>query len=95
MRIEELWLELEAEAKAGSTAAWLMRFALPKPSQPLLVSFETAESRRSLLLPLPKAAIPAKREWPDCRGLEVFSVSLSGERFVAHLSGFTTQGSQV
>jgi len=82
MRIEELWLELEAEAKAGNTAAWLTRFALPNPSQPLLVALETSPSRRALLLPLPKSAIPPKREWPDCRGLEMFSVALSGD---AHL----------
>jgi len=79
MQIETLWQELEAEAAAGSPAAWLTRFALPQPSQPLLVALETAVGRRALLLPLPKAVIPPRRHWPDCRGLEVFSVALSGQ----------------
>lgn len=82
MRIEELWRELEAEVKAGSASAWLIRFALPNPSQPLLVALDTVANQRALLLPMPKAVIPARHEWPDCRGLEVFSVALSGE---AHL----------
>ncbi len=82
MRIEALWQELEVEAHAGNPGAWLTRFALPQPAQPLLVALETASSRRALLLPLPKAAVPARREWPDCRGLEVFSAVLSGQ---AHL----------
>lgn len=82
MKIEELWCALEAESKAGCTGAWLTRFALPQPSQRLLVAFENSTNRRALLLPLPKAAIPAKREWPVCRGVEVFSIAISGE---AHL----------
>lgn len=82
MKIEEIWCELEAESQAGSASAWLTRFALPKPSQPLLVALETSTNRRALLLPLPKAAIPAKREWPVCRGVEVFSIAFSGD---AHL----------
>lgn len=79
MRIEALWQALEAEAQAGSAGAWLTRFALPQLAQPLLVALETAPNRRALLLPLPKVAIPAQREWPECRGLEVFSAALSGQ----------------
>ncbi len=82
MKIEEIWCELEAESKAGSASAWLTRFALPQPSQPLLVALESSMNRRALLLPLPKSAIPAKRDWPVCRGVEVFSIAFSGE---AHL----------
>lgn len=82
MRIEEIWCELETEAQTGRPSAWLTRFALPQPAQPLLVALETGTHRRALLLPVPKAAIPARRDWPNCRGLEVFSVALSGQ---AHL----------
>lgn len=79
MRIEALWEELEREALAGASEAWLTRFALPKPNQPLLVALEIPSNRRALLLPLPIAAIPARRVWPTCKGLEVFTVALSGE----------------
>lgn len=79
MRIEVLWREMEAEAASGSPAAWLTRFALPQPTQPVLVALETAWNRRALLLSLPKAAIPRRRDWPDCRGLEVFSAALGGQ----------------
>ncbi len=83
MRIEQLWREMEAEAQAGSSAgAWLTRLAQPQPASPLLVELEVAVNRRALLLPLPKALVPARREWPVCRGLEVFSVALAGQ---AHL----------
>ena len=79
MRIEELWLELEREARAGGTSAWITRYALPRTSQPLLVALETSKNRRALLLPLPRVAIPGRREWPQCRGLEVFSIVIAGQ----------------
>ena len=80
MRIESLWRDLENEA--DGTNAWLTRYALPEPSQPLLVAFESVTKRRALLLPLPKVAIPTKREWPKCRGLEVICVALSGQAYL-------------
>jgi hypothetical protein len=79
MRIEDVWLELERESKAGNTSAWLTRFALPRPSQPLLVALEAPENRRALLLPVPKTAVPGRRQWPQCRGLEVFSIVIAGQ----------------
>jgi hypothetical protein len=79
MTIEELWRELEVEAQGAGASAWLTRFALAQPAQPLLVAIETAANRRALLLPLPKAAMPSRREWPVCRGLEIFGVTLSGQ----------------
>jgi len=79
MTIEDLWLELEAEVAKGATAAWLTRLALPQPCQCLLVALETVASRRALLLPMPGTAMPAKHEWPDCHGLEVFSVAFAGQ----------------
>jgi len=82
MRIEALWQEMEAEARGGCSAAWLTRLALPQPKAPILIALETETSRRAILLPLPKAAIPARQKWPECRGLEVFSVALDGQ---AHL----------
>ncbi|MFQ3671381.1 MAG: PD-(D/E)XK motif protein [Verrucomicrobiia bacterium] len=82
MTIDEIWQELETEAKCHGTAAWLTRFALPQPAHPLLVAMEVEEKRRVLLLPLPKSDIPPRRDWPNCRGLEVFSIALAGQ---AHL----------
>src|SRR5262249_45932183 len=79
MRIEDVWRQLEAEARAGTASAWLTRFALPQPTQPLLVALETSCNRRALLLQLPKAAIPARRLWPQCRGLEIFSAVIGGQ----------------
>lgn len=79
MRIEALWKELESEAKHGSNVSWLTRFALPQPAHPLLVALEVAVARRALLLPLPKAVIPLRRQWPNCRGLEIFSIALNGQ----------------
>src|SRR5438105_1895842 len=79
MRIEALWQELELEAQTGSSVAWLTRLASPQPTQQLLVSLDVAVKRRALLLPLPRAIIPPRREWPECRGLEVFTVALSGQ----------------
>ncbi len=79
MKIEELWQEMEAEIQAGNAPAWLMRFALPQPLQPLLVAIETSANRRTLLLPLTRVAIPGRRKWPRCRGLQVFSVRINGQ----------------
>ncbi|MGD9596828.1 MAG: PD-(D/E)XK motif protein [Steroidobacteraceae bacterium] len=78
MRIESLWRELELEARSGGAAAWLTRYALPEPSTPLLVGLETANSRRALLLPIPASAMPPRRDWPHCGGLEVFANSFGG-----------------
>jgi len=79
MTTEELWQQMEEEVRSGSPAAWLTRYALPQPSQPLLIALEATSNRRALLLPLPRTAIPSRREWPECRGLEVFSVGLVGQ----------------
>jgi len=79
MKIEELWEELENETQSGTANSWLIRFALPQPSQPLLVALETASKRRALLLALPKSALPSRQDWPVCRGLEIFAVALSGQ----------------
>ena len=79
MTIEQLWLELEAEASAGSTATWSMRLASPNVGQPLLVALEKPAGIRSLLLPVPKKALPARRDWPECRGLELFMLAIEGQ----------------
>ncbi len=83
MRIDALWQELEREARAGSGGAWLARLALPQSVQTLLVALETVSMGRALLLPLPRKAIPPPREWPECRGLKVFSAVLFGQSHLA------------
>jgi hypothetical protein len=79
MRIDELWQEMEDDARASGRAGWLTRFALPSPALPLLVALDVTDNRRALLLPLSANAIPARRDWPDCQGLEIFTVALSGQ----------------
>jgi len=76
--IEQLWLELESEARAGTSGAWISRFALPESGNRLLVAIETSTNRRAVLLPLPSGTLPARRDWPHCRGLEVFALSING-----------------
>jgi hypothetical protein len=76
MKIEEIWRDLEREAAMGTAPAWLMRNALPKPTRQVLIALETASKRRALLLPISLAEIPPKHDWPECKGLEVFSVAL-------------------
>jgi hypothetical protein len=78
MKIEELWREMESEARAGTSAAWLTRFALPAPVNQLLVALETSRHLRALLLPLHSAPVPERSKWPNCRGLELFGISLGG-----------------
>lgn len=82
MRIDALWTAMESETPATTNSDWLLRLALPQPGQALLVALEISTRQRALLLPLTRAAVPARRLWPDCRGLEVFGVVL-GEQ--AHL----------
>jgi hypothetical protein len=77
MTIEQLWIEMEAEA--GANVAWLTRFARPQTGHPLLVALEQTTRARALLLPVPKVALPPRREWPECRGLELISVSLASQ----------------
>src|SRR5688572_1524534 len=78
MTIEELWLELEVEAAAGTNAAWLTRFARPQPGYGLLVALEQINGRRALLLPVDKPLLPLRRNWPECRGLEIFTIAING-----------------
>ncbi|MCE9609564.1 MAG: PD-(D/E)XK motif protein [Chthoniobacter sp.] len=88
MRIDELWQALESgagsKAKRGVRTAggWLLRLARPDAGHPLFLAVERSTGRRALLLRATRAAIPARREWPACRGLEVFSLLVDD---IAHL----------
>jgi hypothetical protein len=77
MTIEELWLEMEAEPCAN--VAWLTRVARPQTGHPLLVAVEQTPRARALLIPISEAALPPRREWPECRGLELISVALDSQ----------------
>jgi hypothetical protein len=77
MTIEQLWQEMEAEG--GTNVAWLTRFARPQIGHPLLVALEQTTRARALLVPVSKAALPPRREWPECRGLELISVALGSQ----------------
>ena len=77
MTIEQLWQEMEAEG--GTNVAWLTRFARPQTGHPLLVALEQTTRARALLVPVSRAALPPRREWPECRGLELISVGLGSQ----------------
>lgn len=81
MRIEAIWQELEAELQAGAGGAWLLRFALPDPRNTLLVALNSSSQDRALLLPLSSAAIPSRRDWPQCKGLELFAAQVEGTSY--------------
>ncbi len=83
MRIEELWLEVEAEAAADDGSAWLLRRATATPGHPLLVALEPSTRIRTLLLPAAKSEVPPRRDWPECRGLELQMVSIAGATHLA------------
>ncbi len=67
------------EAEPATDSAWLTRFACPRTGRPLLVALEQATRARALLVPISKTAVPSRREWPECRGLELICVVLSSE----------------
>jgi hypothetical protein len=77
MKIEEIWSELEAET--GSDAGWLTRLARPQTGYPLLVALERATRTRAILLPVSKKDLPHRREWPECRGVEVAAMPLEAK----------------
>lgn len=77
MKIEQLWQEMEAEA--GANVVWLTRFARPQTGHPLLVALAQTTRARALLVPVSKTALPPRREWPVCRGLELVSVVLASQ----------------
>lgn len=84
MRIEELWQALEADALAGTPGAggWLLRLARPSSQCPLFAGLELASRRRAILLRLPRAALPSRRKWPRCKGLEPLAVMIdNGDHF--------------
>ncbi len=79
MTIEELWQELESDAATARGTAWLTRRATPQPGWPLLVALDPASRTRALLLPAPRSALPPRREWPECRGLELQTLALGAD----------------
>ncbi len=77
MTIEQLWQEMEAEGEAN--VAWLTRYARPQSCPQLLVALEQSTRARALLVPVNKSALPPRREWPVCQGLELISVGLDSQ----------------
>lgn len=78
MKIDEIWRELEAEI--GSEAGWLTRHARPDTGYPMLVALEQATRTRAILLPVGKKDMPHRREWPECRGLELSTMALNSNQ---------------
>lgn len=76
MAIDTIWEELEKELATAKPGVWLSRFALPDPRNLVLVAIEGSSRKRALLLPLAAAAIPPRHEWPECRGLELFTIQI-------------------
>ena len=81
LKIEQIWQELEAEP-AGA-AGWVSRLARPEPSCRLLVAVDHGTRTRALLLPTASGTLPPRREWPECRGLELLAMSMAGQPLLA------------
>ena len=77
MTIEQLWQEMEAEGETN--IAWLTRFARPQTGPLLLIALEQVARSRALFVPVSQAALPPRREWPACRGLELIAVTLDSQ----------------
>lgn len=83
MTIEELWRELEVEAAANDSSGWLLRRATAASGHPLLAALEPSTRIRTLLLPAAKSEVPPRRDWPECRGLELQMASIAGKTHLA------------
>ena len=68
---------------ADDGTAWLLRRATAAPGHPLLVALEPATRIRTLLVPAAKSEVPPRRDWPECRGLELQIVSIAGATHLA------------
>jgi hypothetical protein len=79
MKIEELWRELESGARTANYAGWVTRLALPEPSCRFSVGIEAETAKRGLLFRLPRNLIPARSDWPSCRGLDLSVHHTPGE----------------
>lgn len=77
MTIEQLWQEMEAEGETN--IAWLTRFARAQTGPLLLIALEQVARSRALFVPVSQAALPPRREWPECRGLELIAVTLDSQ----------------
>ena len=75
MTIEEQWRTLEGEIGDGT---WRMLLARPQKGYALFTAIEAGSKRRSLLLRVPETLVPARRDWPACRGLEPVALRLDG-----------------
>lgn len=70
--IERLWQEMEAE----DGSVWRLRLARKEGTQPLVIALEPIHHSRVLLVPVLGVTLPARREWPECLGLEWITISL-------------------
>jgi hypothetical protein len=80
MRIDELWRDLEVEgaAQGRPSGLWITRRARPVPGPALLIALEPASGSRAILIAVEDAHLPPRREWPECRGLDVVAMFLGG-----------------
>ena len=74
---------MEAEAAANNDASWLLQRATATPGHTLLLALEPSTRIRTLLLPASKSDVPPRRDWPECRGLELQMVSIAGATYLA------------
>lgn len=74
--IDAQWRELEAEPPYPG---WRLRLARPRTGYPLHAALEGALRQRALLLRVPAELISLPKKWPSCRGLSVFTETISGQ----------------
>lgn len=73
--IDDQWQKLEAQP---SFDGWRLLLARPKKGFPLQVALEGTSRRRAILLRVKVDVIPVRKKWPACRGLFVFTETISG-----------------
>lgn len=80
MKTDQLWRQLETEGAGKS--GWSTRLARPEPGARLMVAIDSSGSR-ALLLPVGAGAMPPRRIWPNCHGLEIAKMSMGGNTHLA------------
>lgn len=79
--MNELWTAMDDDAAAGKSdaAGWLLRLARPDVGCPLFAAVEITTHRRAILLRLPIASVPPRRQWPSCKGLDPLTLKFGGD----------------
>lgn len=79
--IDQLWLEMETEPVHAMSTLWKHRMAHPQTGEKLLAGLEVRGWSRVLLTPACGNVLPSRRDWPECRGLELMLIALDSQPY--------------